>query len=121
MDALVQFLHVSPLLVAVILIVISALYFRAGRNLSAQERVLKSAHGVLLSAQLAPVLARDLLTPAYGGWLVFVFYGALFVGLAAVVYSLRGLARPWYFHVLHVVTIFYAALANVYGYQALPR
>jgi len=56
---------------------------------------------------------------AYGAWLGYFYYGSLIFGLIAAAFSLRHCARPWYFHSLHVLTLLYGALANIYGWQAM--
>ena len=121
MDELIQFLYVGPVGVALILFAISALYFYAGRDLPATKRILTSSHGVVLLFQMAPVAARDFVTVAYGDGLSFVLYGALVLGFIAVAYCHRHSGRRWYFHSVHVLTLLYASLANIYGWQALPH
>ena len=121
MDEIFQFLYVGPIGVALVLFAISAIYFYADQDQPMARRVLKSSHGVLLLFQMTPIVARDFVTVAYGDWLSYVYYGSLLLGLMAVVYSLRHYARPWYFHLLHVLTFLYGALANIYGLQAMPR
>ncbi len=121
MGILLQFLYLGPIGVAVILFAISAIYFYAYQDQPMARRALKSSHGVLLLLQMTPIIARDFVTVAYGDWLNYVYYGSLLFGFMAVAYSLRHGARPWYFHSLHILTLLYGALANIYGSQALPR
>ena len=119
MDDPFQVLHVGPIGVAVILLAISAIYFCAGRDQPMARRFLKSSHGVLLLFQMTPIIARDFLSGVHGDWVTDIYYGSLVFGLIAAAYSVRHFARPWYFHSLHVFTVLYGALANIYGWQAI--
>ena len=121
MKMLIDLLHVGPLGVALILFAVSGLYFRAGRDEPVLRRVLASSHGVILLFQMAPVTARDVLPSIQGAWLGSMLWWPLLLGLVAVAYSLLYSGRRWAFHSVHVVTLIYAGLANVYGYQALTH
>ncbi len=116
---MLELLHFGPLGVALILVSISVLYFYAGREQPTTSRVLASSHGVILLLQMAPVMARDVIPGAQGDWLIFMLWIPLILGLFAIIYSLHHSGRRWFFHFVHVVTVLYAALANVYGYQAM--
>ena len=116
---LLELLHFGPLGVALILVAISALYFRAGRDQPITRRVLASSHGAILLLQMTPVVARDVIPNAQGDWLDLMLWVPLMLGLLAIAYSLFRSGRRRGFHTVHIVTVMYAALANVYGYQAM--
>ena len=118
MDVLIEVLHVGPLGVTLILLATSALYFHAGRDQPTLNRYLTSSHGVILLFQMTPVMARDVVPAIHGDWLSYMLWGPLILGFIAITYSLQHSGRRWIFHSVHVVTVLYAALANVYGYQA---
>ena len=119
MDTLVQLLHVGPLAVTLILLAVSVLYFRAYQDQPRLRRILLSSHGVILLSQMTPVVVRDFAPAVHGAWLGYVLWGSLILGLVAIAYSMSAPGRRRVFHSLHIVTILYAALANVYGYQAI--
>lgn len=119
MDALLQWLHLPPAGVALVLTGISVLYFLCSRELSTSRRIVKSSHGLFFALQLVPVAVRDAFAAINGPWLTPFFYTVMVLGLAGVATSMRGFGKPWYFHLTHVLTFAYAALAQTYGYQAL--
>ena len=118
MSELIELLHIGPLGVAAVLFGVSALYFRATREQPASRRILLSSHGVILAMQMTPVLARDIVPVVSGDWLGYALWGSLFLGIVVVANSLRAPGYRWRLHSAHIVTLFYGALANVYGYQA---
>ncbi len=118
---LLQILYVDPLDVGFILFAISAAYFVAGRYQPTAKRMLKSSHGILFSCAMYPVVANHLSVFADVGWLSYLFWVFVVLGIMATAYSLYGYTRHWQLHFSHLFTLLYGALATLYGMNALPH
>ena len=119
MDAATQALTLGPFGVAAVLLAISLIVFHTDRSASIAQRLLCSTHGAAFAAQLIVIPARAWLPSLDTGALALVMYVALTGGLLSTAASLYDSKLPRRWRLIHVATIGYGALANIYAYQAL--
>lgn len=118
---ILQTLYIGPFGVGLILLVISTVYFVAGRHQPTVKRVLKSSHGILFCCAMYPIVARHFTVFSQTGWLNYPFWVFVLLGVTATAYSLSGYTNRWFLHFLHVFTLLYGSLASLYGMHALPH
>lgn len=113
---ILQVLYVDPLIVGIILLGISVLYFLEGRHLSFFERILKSSHGIFFLCLMYPLVLSEATIFTKAEWFGYPYWAFLFLGLATMVYSLAGrYVKHWGLHFFHLFTILYGSLAALYG------
>lgn len=118
---LLQILYLEPIVVGLILLGISVLYFLEGRHMAFFERILKSSHGVFFLCLMYPLVLSNSTALADAGWFGYPYWAFLMLGLAMTVYSLAGrYVKHWALHFLHLFTILYGSLAALYGMNTLP-
>ena len=112
----------GPDLVGFILLAISLSYFLLGKGTPLKKRILKSSHGILFVCALVyAAIASKYTHFGYEGWLNYPFYIFLILGISAVIYSLWGMLKVWYYHLVHVFTLSYGVLVGLYGGLALAH
>jgi hypothetical protein len=116
-----QLLYLEPLVVGLILLGISVLYFIEGRHMAFFERILKSSHGIFFLCLMYPLVLGHSTAFTDAIWFGYLYWVFLLLGLATTVYSLAGrYVKHWALHFLHLFTILYGSLAALYGMNTLP-
>lgn len=89
-----------------LLIVISAAYFRRGKTLTLRKRIAASAHAVLVAAILPYGLAIDALSTGYASPMAQLPIALLLLlAAASIAYSVWVFREKMLIHLLHLVTI----------------
>jgi len=110
-------LYLQPWTVVLVLLGISALYFHESSAHPLRRRLFMSAHGVLLTITMLPIAALNLNLP-FGGGSSLAYLPVTWLALVSIAYSWLYPIKHRLVHGSHIATLFYGALAGVYGASA---